>query len=133
MAIEVAYDGAVATIRIARPEKLNALTLAMYADLGRAFAECGRDDRVHAVVLAGTGDRAFCVGADLNESIPALAADRFDISAWDPAHLKTSSFTMLLARVFSLRRRRIFRPAGRRLPRCGSTWLMATTRLFFRG
>ncbi len=92
MAIEVAHDGAVATIRIARPEKLNALTLAMYDDLGRAFAECGRDDRVHAVVLAGAGDRAFCVGADLTESIPALASDRFDISAWDPAHLKTGAF-----------------------------------------
>ena len=86
------YDGAVATIRLARPEKLNALTLAMYEDLGRAFAEAGRDDRVHVVVLAGAGDRAFCVGADLNESIPALSSGRFDISAWDPAHLKTGAF-----------------------------------------
>jgi enoyl-CoA hydratase len=92
MAIDVSYDGAVATIRLARPDKLNALTLAMYEDLGRAFADAGRDDRVHVVVLAGTGDRAFCVGADLNESIPALAAGRFDISAWDPAHLKTGAF-----------------------------------------
>lgn len=92
MAIEVTRDGAVATVRFARPEKLNALTLAMYDDLGRAFAEIGSDDRIHAVVLAGTGDRAFCVGADLTESIPALASGRFDISAWDPAHLKTGAF-----------------------------------------
>ena len=92
MAINVAHDGAVATIRISRPEKLNALTLAMYEDLGRAFAEVGRDDRVHAVVLTGEGDRAFCVGADLSESIPALSSGRFDISAWDPAHLKTGEF-----------------------------------------
>jgi len=92
MAIDVSYDGAVATIRLARPDKLNALTLKMYEDLGRAFADVKRDDRVHVVVLAGTGERAFCVGADLNESIPALSAGRFDISAWDPAHLKTGSF-----------------------------------------
>ncbi|MBB4630852.1 enoyl-CoA hydratase-related protein [Sphingosinicella soli] len=92
MAIEVTRDGAVATVRFARPEKLNALTLAMYDDLGRAFAEIGSDDRIHAVVLAGAGDRAFCVGADLTESIPALASGRFDISAWDPAHLKTGAF-----------------------------------------
>jgi len=92
MAIEITHTGAVATIRIARPEKLNALTLVMYDDLGRAFAETGRDDRVHAVVLTGAGDKAFCVGADLHESIPALASDRFDISAWDPAHLKTGAF-----------------------------------------
>lgn len=92
MAIEVSRDGAVATVRFARPEKLNALTLAMYDDLGRAFAEIGKDDRIHAVVLAGSGDRAFCVGADLTESIPALASGQFDISAWDPAHLKTEGF-----------------------------------------
>ncbi|WP_300535101.1 enoyl-CoA hydratase/isomerase family protein [Sphingosinicella sp.] len=92
MAIDVTRDGAVATVRFARPEKLNALTLAMYDDLGRAFAEIDRDDRIHAVVLAGAGDRAFCVGADLSESIPALASGRFDISAWDPAHLKTGGF-----------------------------------------
>jgi enoyl-CoA hydratase len=92
LAIDITRDGAVATVRFARPEKLNALTLAMYDDLGRAFAEIGRDDRIHAVVLAGAGDRAFCVGADLSESIPALASGRFDISAWDPAHLKTGGF-----------------------------------------
>ena len=88
MSIEVERDGAVATIRFSRPEKLNALSLAMYDDLGRAFAEAGEDDRIRAVVLTGAGARAFCVGADLTESIPALASDRFDISAWDPAHLK---------------------------------------------
>ncbi|MDG2535898.1 enoyl-CoA hydratase/isomerase family protein [Sphingomonas sp. HITSZ_GF] len=92
MGIDVTRDGAVATVRFARPEKLNAMTLAMYDDLGRAFAEIGRDDRINAVVLAGSGDRAFCVGADLTESIPALASGRFDISAWDPAHLKNAAF-----------------------------------------
>jgi len=92
MGIEVTRDGVVATVRFARPEKLNALTLAMYDDLGRAFAEVAADDRVNAVVLAGAGDRAFCVGADLTESIPALASGAIDISAWDPAHLKPAGF-----------------------------------------
>lgn len=92
MAIEVVRDGAVATVRFARPDKLNAMTLAMYDDLGRAFVEIGRDDRINAVVLAGAGDRAFCVGADLTESIPALSSGRFDISQWDPAHLKAGTF-----------------------------------------
>ena len=92
MGIDVSRDGAVAIVRFARPDKLNALTLAMYDDLGRAFTEIACDDRINAVVLAGTGDRAFCVGADLIESIPALASGRFDISAWDPAHLKPADF-----------------------------------------
>jgi enoyl-CoA hydratase len=92
MSIELQRSDHVATIRIARPEKLNALTLKMYQDLGSAFAEVQRDPHVHAVVLAGAGERAFCVGADLSESIPALAENRFDISAWDPAHLKGMEF-----------------------------------------
>lgn len=92
MAIELTKDGNVATIRIARPDKLNALSLQMYEDLGKAFAEARDDDTVHAVVLTGAGTRAFCVGADLTESIPALASGRFDISAWDPAHLKGQRF-----------------------------------------
>lgn len=75
-------------IRLERPAKLNALTLAMYDDLGRAFKEAGQDDRVRAVVLTGSGDRSFCVGADLTESIPALSRNEIDISAWDDAHLK---------------------------------------------
>ena len=88
MSIQMDREGPVATIRISRPDKLNALSLAMYDDLGRAFLEAAEDDDVRSVVLAGAGERAFCVGADLTESIPALASDRFDISAWDPAHLK---------------------------------------------
>jgi enoyl-CoA hydratase len=92
MSIEFERHGHVATIRINRPDKLNALSLAMYEDLGNAFVEARDDANVRAVVLTGAGERAFCVGADLMESIPALASDRFDISAWDPAHLKGLNF-----------------------------------------
>lgn len=92
MSIEFIKDGHVATVRINRPDKMNALTLAMYDDLGRAFHEIKDDDAVRTVVLTGAGDRAFCVGADLMESIPALASDKMDISAWDPAHIKFPGF-----------------------------------------
>ena len=92
MAIDYRKEGAIAIIRLNRPEKLNAMTLAMYDDLGRAFAETGRDDGVHAVVLAGAGERAFFVGAGRTESHPALGEGRFDISEWDPAHLKVEGF-----------------------------------------
>lgn len=77
-----------AVIRFDRPDKLNALTLAMYDELEAAFAEVRDDSSIAAAVLTGSGDRAFCVGADLGESIPALAEGRFDISRWDGAHQK---------------------------------------------
>ena len=88
MSIEVTFDDGVATITIARPEKLNALSLQMYDDLGAAFADASENSDVCAIVLTGAGTRSFCVGADLTESIPALASDKIDISAWNPAHLK---------------------------------------------
>jgi enoyl-CoA hydratase/carnithine racemase len=54
-------------------------------------------------ILTGTGDRAFCVGADLGESIPALAEGRFDISEWDGAHQKhTRLFKPVVAAVNGL-------------------------------
>ncbi|MEH3143901.1 MAG: enoyl-CoA hydratase/isomerase family protein [Methylobacterium frigidaeris] len=88
MSVEVHCTGGIMTIRLSRPDKLNALSLAMYDALGQAFLQAAQDDAVRVVLLTGAGRRAFCVGADLIESIPALAEDRFDISAWDPAHLK---------------------------------------------
>jgi enoyl-CoA hydratase len=81
-------SGGVALVRIDRPDKLNALTLAMYDELAAAFDQVRDDDRVAVAVLTGAGERAFCVGADLGESIPALADGRFDISRWDGAHQK---------------------------------------------
>lgn len=87
MSIEVSRDGAVEVIRIARPDKLNAMTLQMYDDLGRAFDQAQLSQDVNAIALLGS-DRAFSAGADLRESIPALATGRFDISEWDGAHAK---------------------------------------------
>lgn len=98
----VREDG-VALVTIDRPDKLNALTLQMYDDLAAAFAMARDDDRVGVVVLTGAGDRAFCVGADLHESIPALAEGRFDISRWDGAHQKhTTLFKPVIAAVNGL-------------------------------
>ncbi|MEU6644017.1 enoyl-CoA hydratase/isomerase family protein [Saccharomonospora sp. NPDC046836] len=96
-------DGAVAIIRFDRPDKLNALTLAMYEELGEAFAEVRDDDSIAVAILTGSGDRAFCVGADLTESIPALAEGRFDISEWDGAHQKhTALFKPVIAAINGL-------------------------------
>jgi len=91
--IRYTTQGRIALVHFDRPEKLNALTLAMYNDLGAAFERAQNDDAVRVIVLTGTGERAFCVGADLTESIPALASGRFDISEWDGAHMKTGRIT----------------------------------------
>jgi enoyl-CoA hydratase/carnithine racemase len=53
-----------ATIRLNRPEVLNAFDFRMLREIARAAEDASWDDDVRVVVLTGTG-RAFCVGADL--------------------------------------------------------------------
>ena len=77
----------VAVIKFNRPEKMNSLTLQMYQDLGDAFKKARADDEVAACILTGEGKKAFCVGADLTESIPYLGQGHY-IDEWDSAHLK---------------------------------------------
>ncbi len=56
-------DG-VAVVTLNRPDRLNAMTAQMGAELGDAMAEADADDDIRAVVVTGAG-RAFCAGADL--------------------------------------------------------------------
>jgi enoyl-CoA hydratase len=60
-------DDHVARITIDRPERRNALSRAVMATLVERFVEANDDPDVWAVVLTGTGDKAFCAGADLKE------------------------------------------------------------------
>ncbi len=53
-----------ATIRLNRPDVLNAFDFRMLREIARAAEDASWDDDVHVVVLTGTG-RAFCAGADL--------------------------------------------------------------------
>lgn len=58
----------VAVITINRPDRMNTLGGTMKPDLARAFFELARnDDHVRAVLITGSGDRAFCAGADIKE------------------------------------------------------------------
>ncbi len=61
----VERQGAVAVLRLNRPEARNALSPGLIGALGVALGEAEADPDVRAVVLTGTGDRAFCAGMDL--------------------------------------------------------------------
>ena len=63
--VEVTRDGAVQTITLNRPEKMNAFTRNLHTELLAALKEA-RDPEVRAVVITGAG-RAFCAGQDLTE------------------------------------------------------------------
>lgn len=64
---QILYDVAdgIATITLHRPEKMNAFTGIMMQELIDAFDRIDADDAVRVVIVTGSGDRAFCAGADL--------------------------------------------------------------------
>lgn len=63
-------DG-VAEIVLDRPDRLNALTFAIYGELRDTFAAMDHDDAIRAIVITGEG-RAFCSGGDVEDIIGEL-------------------------------------------------------------
>jgi enoyl-CoA hydratase/carnithine racemase len=69
-AIAVTDDGAVRVVRINRPEKKNALTLAMYGAMTEALREADQNAAIRCSVIAGTPG-AFCAGNDISDFLNA--------------------------------------------------------------
>ena len=63
--IRLDRTGGVAILTINRPQALNALTLANYRRFAPALRAWASDPSVHAVVVRGAGERAFCAGGDV--------------------------------------------------------------------
>jgi crotonobetainyl-CoA hydratase len=73
MTVELAIKDHVATVTLARPDALNAVDFAMEAQLQRIWTELEGNRDVRVIVLTGSGERAFCVGADLkNPSVSGV-------------------------------------------------------------
>lgn len=60
-------DGAIATVTLNNPDKLNALHKSMWERLGAVMREISADEALRCVVLRGAGDKAFAAGADIAE------------------------------------------------------------------
>jgi enoyl-CoA hydratase len=65
--ILVTREGAIATVALSNPGKLNALTVAMWRELARVMDELSADEDLRCVVLRGAGREAFAAGADIAE------------------------------------------------------------------
>jgi len=64
--ISLSINSNLATIEIARPEKRNSLTPEMLNDFESVLIKLRAEKSVQFVVITGSGDKAFCTGADLN-------------------------------------------------------------------
>lgn len=63
--ILVAREDDIATVTLSNPERLNALSLAMWERLGAVASELDADETLRCVVVRGAGDKAFAAGADI--------------------------------------------------------------------
>lgn len=73
---DFAVDDGVATVTLDRPDRLNALTFDVYADLRELFLQLPHRDDIDAVILTGSG-KGFCSGGDVDDIIGEL----FDMDA----------------------------------------------------
>ena len=80
--IRYAVTGPVATITLARPDKLNAYTAVMGAELAAAIRQAGTDDAVRVIILTGEG-RGFCAGADISGGADSFGGDGPNFAAAD--------------------------------------------------
>ena len=65
--ILIGRDGAIATVTLNRPDKLNALNREMWAGLGDTMRRLSANDALRCIVLRGAGGKAFAAGADIAE------------------------------------------------------------------
>ena len=77
MGLLVEKGGGLARLTMDRPEALNAMDLDMSLALAGAWEDLAADDEVRVIVLTGTGDRAFCAGADLKTLLPLITSGGF--------------------------------------------------------
>ena len=57
----------IGTIKLNRPEVLNAMNRKLFSEIDEAVTQLENDDDVHAIIFTGAGERAFSAGADIHE------------------------------------------------------------------
>ncbi len=80
--IDYVVDGTIATITLNRPDKLNAYTAIMGAEIAAAIGAANADDAVRAIILTGAG-RGFCAGADISGGAESFGAGGPNFAAAD--------------------------------------------------
>jgi len=71
-----------ATITLNRPKSLNALNTALLTELRAALVDSEANAGVHAIVITGAGERAFCAGADIGELLEKSSTEASEWSRW---------------------------------------------------
>jgi enoyl-CoA hydratase/carnithine racemase len=96
--VRVERSQGVLSITLCRPERRNAITVAMYAALADAIETAARDDDVRVITIRGEG-QDFAAGNDLGDFLTALPRDTSEIPVWRLLRSLATCETPLVAAV----------------------------------
>jgi enoyl-CoA hydratase/carnithine racemase len=96
--VRVEQQGAVLSVILARPERRNAITVAMYAALADAVEQAAADPSIRLVTFRGDG-QDFAAGNDLADFLDASARDGGEIAVWRFLRALAACETPLLAAI----------------------------------
>jgi len=96
--VQVEKQGEVLSVTLARPERRNAITVAMYAALADAVEQASADSTIRIITVRGEG-QDFAAGNDLADFLDAPAGDRGEIAVWRFLRALAACETPLVAAV----------------------------------
>ncbi len=65
--VRIERDGSIATVTLNQPEKMNAMTAAMWGQLADGIKKLSADDDLRVIIIRGAGGKAFCTGNDISK------------------------------------------------------------------
>ncbi|BAF58696.1 MAG: crotonase [Pelotomaculum sp.] len=78
--VDLAVENGIAVVTINRPKSLNALSVEVLEQLGQVIKDIEKDDKVRAVIITGSGSKAFVAGADIAAMVNMTAKEARDYS-----------------------------------------------------
>jgi enoyl-CoA hydratase/carnithine racemase len=88
MAVDYEKEGRVAIFTINRPEAMNALNVDVARELFQAMSEFRDDPELWVGIVTGAGDKAFCGGADIKNTLPFMKEHSKDPWAFPPTIMR---------------------------------------------
>jgi len=88
MAIDYTKEGRIAIFTINRPQAMNAMNMEAMRELNEAMVYFRDDPELWVGIITGAGERAFCGGADIKDTLPFMKEHRRDQWAFPPSIMR---------------------------------------------
>jgi len=88
MAIDYEKEGRIAIFTINRPEAMNAMSMEALRELNKAMTDFRDDPELWVGIITGAGERAFCGGADIKDTLPFMKEHHREEGAFPPTIMR---------------------------------------------